>query len=409
MGKVQSKADKEVLRINKLLKITEKITHLKDIEALLDRILIEARKFTSADGGTIYLVDNKKLRFRYVQNDSLFKAGRHSNKHLYVDHSVPIDQKSIVGYVYKTGKTLIIDDAYNIDKSVPYTCNHRFDETASYKTKSLLTIPLRTSRGRIVGVLQLINAQDKKGNIVIFSPNDIIYVEHFANNAAIAVERAKMTRAMVLRMMKVAELRDPKETGPHVNRVGSYSIEIYHQWAHNKGQSVDKIKQFKDNFRIAAMMHDMGKVAISDTILKKPAKLTSKEYEIMKTHVVMGARLFNDPTSDWDEMAAEISLNHHEKWDGTGYPGKIDDIFKEPIEFHPGKKGEEIPITARIVALSDVYDALISKRSYKDAWDEKQVLDYIKEQSGHHFDPEIVEVFFDIYDVIAAIRDTYKD
>ena len=128
----------------------------------------------------------------------------------------------------------------------------------------------------------------------------------------------------------------------------------------------------------------------------------------MKLHTVYGARLFRGSDSDWDDMATEIALNHHEKWDGKGYPGHIENIYSQDISIGEGKKREEIPLTARIVGLADVYDALMSQRVYKDSWGEKEVLNYIESEKGKHFDPELVEAFMDIYDVIQAIREKYS-
>ena len=108
-------------------------------------------------------------------------------------------------------------------------------------------------------------------------------------------------------------------------------------------------------------------------------------------------------------MASEVALNHHEKWDGTGYPGKITDIYTKEPRFGPGKKGKEIPLSARIVTLSDVYDSLSSKRVYKEKWEERRVLQFIQDQSGKHFDPELVKIFFSIHDTIIAIKQRYTD
>ena len=119
--------------------------------------------------------------------------------------------------------------------------------------------------------------------------------------------------------------------------------------------------------------------------------------------------MFRNQESDLDVLSAEIALNHHEKWDGTGYPGKIDDIYQDQPRLGQGKQGEEIPIAARIVALADIYDALGSRRAYKDAWSETTTLNYIKDQSGKFFDPEVVDAFMAIYDVITAIRDKYQE
>jgi len=396
-------------RIKLLLQITENLNHNKDLDSLLDNILYEARKFTNADAGTIFLVEGDKLKFSYFQNDTLAKRENSINKFIYTVFEIPIDEKSIAGYVALSGKPLIIDDVYKINDKVPYSFNSYFDQIFNYKTVSTLTVPLITSRQNVVGVMQIINSMDKKGNIKPFNEEDQMFVSFFANNASVAIERAKMTREIVLRMIKMAELRDPKETGNHVNRVASYSIEIYDRWAKKKGIPLKEIKKFKDNLRIAAMLHDVGKVAISDTILKKKGKLTEKEREIIKLHTVYGARLFENSVSDMDILSREVALNHHEKWDGTGYMGHIDNIFSDNLKPGKGKKGEEIPLSARIVALSDVYDALISDRVYKEKWEERSVLEYISEQKGKHFDPEIVDSFFEIYDVIKAIRKKYSD
>jgi response regulator RpfG family c-di-GMP phosphodiesterase len=157
------------------------------------------------------------------------------------------------------------------------------------------------------------------------------------------------------------------------------------------------------------MLHDVGKVAISDTLLRKRGPLDGDEYLQMQRHTVLGARLFKNSTSDWDDMAAEIALNHHERWDGSGYPGRVEDNANDEWRPACGKKGEEIPVFARIVALSDVYDALSSQRAYKESWPAAEVARYIREQKGRQFDPELVDVFFSIYDVIQAIQVKYAE
>jgi HD-GYP domain-containing protein (c-di-GMP phosphodiesterase class II) len=167
---------------------------------------------------------------------------------------------------------------------------------------------------------------------------------------------------------------------------------------------------------MAAMLHDVGKVAISDLILKKPARLTLDEFEIMKSHTYLGARLFMDFKSDFEEVAAEVALNHHERWDGTGYPGHIDLSSQLPPADNGNtgntprpKRGEEIPLFGRIVAVADVYDALCSRRAYKEPWDEDEVLNKLQASSGKHFDPEIVDAFFSCIDVIKFVARRYPD
>ncbi|MCP5105706.1 MAG: GAF domain-containing protein [bacterium] len=398
----------EKSNILEILEINEKISHIKDVDSLLDRVLHEARDITSADAGSIYLLTGDKLTFEYVQNDTLMKKQTRSNKYLYSKQEIEINGDSISGYVALNREPLVIDDVYSLPADVPYTFNRSFDESSSYHTQSVLTVPLMTSRDRITGVLQIINAKNDEGGVVPFSSEDEILVSFFANQAAVAIERAKMTREVILRMIRIAEMRDPKETGLHVTRVGTYAIEIYQQWAAKRNIPEKEVKRVKDILKISAMLHDVGKVGIADAILKKKARLNENEYDCMKLHTVFGARLFRDSNSDWDDMSAEIALNHHEKWDGTGYPGYIENIHSDDFLCGPGKKGEEIPLTARIVALADVYDALMSKRAYKESWKEQDVLDYIRLEKGKHFDPELVEVFMEIYDVIQAIRDKYS-
>lgn len=396
---------KDIKALNTLISITEEINRLADIDSVLDRVLFEARKFTNADAGSIYLVEQNKLKFSNVQNDSLFKGDQINNKYLYSNHEISIDENSIAGYVALTGKSVKLDDVYNIKKKFPFSFNESFDKKSGYSTKSILTVPLKIGKD-VVGVIQIINKI--KGKIIIsFTESDKLFVTYFANNASGAIEKAKMTREMVLRMVKMSQLRDPHETGPHVMRVGAYSTEIYHKWANRHSISIEEIKRKKDILRIAAMLHDVGKVAISDAILKKPAKLTPAEYTIMKYHTIIGARLFYPFSSPWDELAADVALNHHEHWNGNGYPGKIKDIFGENVALSIGKREDEVSIYGRIVALADVYDALMTKRVYKEAWDENSVIEYINQQSGKQFDPDVVNVFFAIYDVIKAIRAKY--
>jgi HD-GYP domain-containing protein (c-di-GMP phosphodiesterase class II) len=392
---------------SKLLYTMEELYHIKDLDALLDTVLLQARRLIQADAGSIYLVENKVLNFSFIHNDTLFSSTR--SKYIYTSHTLEIDNKSIAGYVACTGKPIVIDDVYDIPWNVPFTFNHFFDDISGYRTKSLLAVPLKTSRDKIVGVLEIINALNSKGETIPFTDNAKLILNYFANNAAAAVERALLTRETILRMIKMCELRDPQETGAHANRVAAYSAEIYNQWALRKEIPEAEIKKTRDLIRIAAMLHDLGKIAISDLILKKPGGLEHDEFDTMKYHTIFGARLFENPNSDLDVISAEIALNHHERWDGSGYPGKIRNLYEDHVELGEGKKGEEIPLLARIVALADVYDALVSKRVYKDSYSEDVTLELIREQSGKQFDPEVVAAFFSIYDVIAAIKEKYQE
>ena len=406
----------EKQKLNAVMKLGVELTEVKDVDVLLERILHEARKLVNADAGSLYVKETDKLKFSYTHNDTLQKRLPPGKKLIYSTFSIPINNQSISGYVANTGETLNIPDVYKLKTGLPFSFNKSYDDLSGYRTKSMLTFPLKTNRGDTIGVLQLINGQDAKGKVGAFSKKDEPLILHFANMAAVAIERAQMTRAMILRTIRMAELRDPKETGAHVNRVAAYSVAIYEAWAAKRGLAQDVIDKNRDILRMAAMLHDVGKVAIADAILKKPGRLDDAEREAMKLHTLMGARLFSDRYSEFDEAAAVVALNHHEKWDGTGYPGHVnpnDGKVLAGYENSDGtprpKKGDEIPIFGRLVALADVYDALGSRRAYKEKWGEEQVLEELKACSGTHFDPEMVDTLFSCIETIQSIAQRYPD
>jgi len=403
-------------KLQKVLNLSFEISQIKDIDLLLEKILGEARAFTRCDAGSIYVREGDRLKFSYAQNDTLQRQLPPGKKLPYATFSIPIDNNSIAGYVAANGNILNITDVYEIGSIYPFSFNRSYDDRTGYRTCSMLTIPLKNYRGDIIGVLQLINATNGNGGVIPFAPEDEGIIIHFANNAANAVERAKMTREIILRMNKMAELRDPKETGPHVNRVASYSVTLYESWAQRKGIPQEEIDKNRDVLRMSAMLHDVGKVAISDTILKKPGRFEPEEFQVMKLHTVYGANLFADVYSDFDESAAMVALNHHERWDGKGYPGHIDPTTQNTLPGYEndqggprGKRGDEIPLFGRIVALADVYDALSSRRCYKEAWDENEVLTTIRDEAGKQFDPELVDAFFECVDSFRQIEKQYPD
>jgi response regulator RpfG family c-di-GMP phosphodiesterase len=145
----------------------------------------------------------------------------------------------------------------------------------------------------------------------------------------------------------------------------------------------------------ASPMHDIGKVGIPDSILKKPSKLTNEEFEIMKTHCLIGYDMLKHSDRPILKASAEVALTHHEKYDGTGYPYGI--------------AGEDIPIFGRITALADVFDALGNDRVYKKAWQLDEILELFKQQRAKHFDPVLIDLFFDNLDMFLKVREEFKD
>ncbi len=218
--------------ILEILRISDNISHIKDVDRLLEQVLSEARNITNADAGSIYLKKGDKLSFEHFQNYT-FKD-RSSKKYIYKKQELAIDSTSIAGYAALHKTHLLIDDVYKLDSRVPYTFNRSFDESASYHTQSVLTVPLITSRDKTIGVMQIINAKDEKERVTTFLKEHEPLVTFFANQAAVAIERAQATREIILRMIRMAELRDPLETALHVKRVGRVSVEIYQRWAEKK-------------------------------------------------------------------------------------------------------------------------------------------------------------------------------
>lgn len=191
---------------------------------------------------------------------------------------------------------------------------------------------------------------------------------------------------IVRRLGRAGEFRD-NETGAHVIRM-SRVCEIL-----ARGLGLDEATC--ENILYASPMHDVGKIAIPDAILLKEGPLDEDEWEVMKTHTIVGGEIMGDHPSDVILMASEMALSHHEKWDGTGYPH--------------GLSGEDIPLVARIAAVSDVFDALTSSRPYKKAWTSEDAIDLIKKETGKQFDPKIVEVFLENLPRILEVRAEHPD
>lgn len=193
-------------------------------------------------------------------------------------------------------------------------------------------------------------------------------------------------REVVFTMGAIGESRS-KETGNHVKRVAEYSKLLARYYGLSEEES-EMLKQ-------ASPMHDIGKVGIPDAILNKPAKFDDGEREIMNTHAKLGFDMLKHSTKSLLKMAAIVAYEHHEKWDGSGYPRGLD--------------GENIHIYGRITALADVFDALGSDRCYKKAWEDEKIFNLFKEEKGKHFDPKLIDIFFENLDEFLQIRNTFKD
>lgn len=410
--------DREI-KYRHLIDVEQKLDEIQDVDVLLEKILSETRTIVNADAGSIYIIEGKNLKIKHAQNDTQLRSLPLGEKLPYLFFSFPISKNSIAGYAAATKETVIIDDAYNIPSDRPYKFNKQTDITTNYKTKSVYTIPLVMHNGIVLGVLQIINKLNKYGEVVSFDDDDDAFIGHFALAAVRALKRAYDTRETHRKMLKLSEFRDPKETYSHVERVSSISLEIYDRWAFEQNVPEEERQTYRDNLKIAAKFHDIGKVGISDIILKKPARFSDEERAIMKSHTCIGAMLFYPPETELDRMSMDVALRHHERWDGgeNGYPGKdysegnnfekfqLGDPIMNPVPL----KGKDIPLAARIVSVADVFDALSHKRCYKDAWNLDDAFSEIQNGAGTQFDPEIVLAFVKIRDRVEKILLDYSD
>jgi response regulator RpfG family c-di-GMP phosphodiesterase len=217
--------------------------------------------------------------------------------------------------------------------------------------------------------------------------------DHLLKEEALEREVLKRTQSIrlreeeiAMRLLAAAATRDG-ETGSHVRRIGMYAAAI--------GEALGWATARIADLRVAAPMHDVGKIGIPDAILRKPGALSAEEFRIMQDHTVIGARMLGHSDIPLLCMAREIALGHHEKWDGRGYPQRI--------------AGEDIPIAARIVTIVDVYDAMVHRRVYKAAIPEPEVLAAMSQGAGRDFDPNLFEIFLGILPAIRAIRDSHMD
>ena len=372
-------ADTQRERLDRIAELSGELARVQDLDILLARILREAVALAGAGSGVVFLVEGDMLRAAEIVGATEV-LGR----------TLPLDANSIAGQVAITTDLTRLgpDQCALAGRTAPPIGT---EQALGRQVGSALVVPIVRAGDRALGCIALVDGQsggDAGGRG--FDESDERLVAHFASLAAVAIERAQLVRSMILRMIAMAELRDPTETAGHVGRVADLSIMLYDHWCDAHGVGREESTRARDTLRIGALLHDVGKVGIADAILKKPGKLDDAEFTEMKRHTQIGADLFAGIRTDFDEGAAEVALCHHEKWNGTGYPR--------------GLAGEAIPLFARIVAVADVFDALSSRRAYKDAWPREKITALFREEAGKHFDPELAAILVARQPEAEAIR-----
>jgi HD-GYP domain-containing protein (c-di-GMP phosphodiesterase class II) len=356
-------------------------------QQVLDTVLAEARRLMRAEAGTLYLVQGRELRFVAVQNDRMCTSEIAS--HL-MGKQIPLSEKSVAGFAATTGRVMNIPDARRVPDNSPYRIHRDLQVETGYDITSILAIPLNCPDGYCIGVLELFNRKGEAGEAGEPFPILGIGLMSLASSAAIALHNFDLQQKLravhlntIYRLSAIAEYRDA-DTAEHIQRV-SHTSELI---SRTLGLDEDQVERVK----YASPMHDVGKVAIPDAILLKPGHLTESQRTVMQRHTVVGAEILGEPDDEVLQMAQQVALHHHERWDGEGYPR--------------GLHGEGIPQVCRIVALADVFDAIVSRRCYKQACPLDVALDIIRKDSGKHFDESVVKAFLSVLDQVTVLYPT---
>ena len=366
--------EREVRVLRGLEEMGAILYYSQDQEDMFDTVLYQARHLSGAQAGSLFLVWKGQLRFVAVQND---KVDTTEIADRLIGKEVPVSPESLAGLVALSGEIMNIPDSFDLPPGTPFRINRDLDAHTGYRTQSILAIPLKGPDDSCVGVLQLLNHLEEDGSVSPFPKNSTSGILTLASAAAISVHNATLQEQLrqahlntIFRLSTVAEYRDD-DTSQHIRRVSCTSEII----AEQLGLDADEMELIK----YASPMHDVGKVAIPDSILLKPGHLTDTQRSEMQKHTTIGAEILSDPEDDVVAMARDIALSHHERWDGKGYPRQL--------------KEEQSPQCARIVALADVFDALVSSRCYKAACSLDAALAIVQEDRGAHFAPDVADAF----------------
>lgn len=371
--------------ITGLFNISESIASIRDEDRLLQFVLDAALDRLEAERGSLMLVSPDGDRLSVAKSVGLPSESEATSVQT---------GSSISGWVAENVKPLLVA---NIDQNPGLR-----DMSLNLNTQSFISVPLERksslddshalAESGLPKVIAVINVTGKRGGRQ-FTEADLKMLSIVANHAAAALENVRLIREIedaqreqLFTLGEIVETRS-RETGYHVKRVAEYSKVL----ALRCGISTPEA----EILRLASPLHDVGKVGIPDAVLNKPGKLTPEEFDVIKTHAQIGYDMLKVSKGRVLKAAAVIALQHHEKFDGSGYP--------------QGLSGKDIHIFGRITGIADVFDALGVERVYKKAWELDRILDYFKEQRGKHFDPELLDVFFANLEEIIQIRNAFPE
>jgi HD-GYP domain-containing protein (c-di-GMP phosphodiesterase class II)/HAMP domain-containing protein len=387
-------------RVNAINELEFNFNQIIDFDVQMGRVLLTVPQLIHAPMCCVFLPDGADFVLSYATRPEEAKeAGT-----------------SFIGYI--TQRTGLLAQAIEANEHTTISveklnsAHGSLVEAAGIVGAAAAAIAMKSGSGETLGVLFV--ARQPNTTHASFTEQELTDLRHIATLISTALERRALKEKMMWSKVRMAESRDPSETGPHVNRVSVTAVEIFDGWAKRRGMRQEDSQFSRETLRMAAILHDVGKIGISDLILKKPGKLTQEEYEIMKHHSVLGVPHL--PGND-SEDAREVAMHHHERWDGRGYPGAVsienlssDDQSLLQMQLpSTGMKGDDIPLFARMVAIADVFDALSSHRAYKEAWEPERVEQEMRKESGKAFDPELIEIFFERLDRIRAARARYPE
>jgi len=367
------------LLLESLLEVGVNLSAGGNRRRMLDEILRRARRLLSAEAGTLFVRTDGHLRFAASQNDKLPLP---EITRTLLDKQMVVSEDSLAGFVAASGRAMNIPDAYRLPAGAPFRINHDFDAATGYRTRSVLAIPLKRPDGKCVGVLELINRLGRNGKVVPFAAPEESGIMSLASMAAVTIHNDKLQanldrerRNTILRLTAAAEFRDAGMSN-HLRCVSRNAGLI--------AAAMGLDERHVDLIRWAAPLHDIGKVAVRDAILLKPAALTAEERKEMQRHTLYGAEIIGEPTNPLLATAREVVLTHHERWDGSGYPN--------------GLGGSDIPLSGRVVGIVDVFDALVSDRCYHEPIPIESAVEIIHSERGRHFDPNVVDAFDSVKD-----------